>query len=32
MRPLLFLPFTARQINWLLVVGFLSVGEALYLR
>lgn len=27
----LFLP-TARQLNWLLVVGFLSVGEALYLR
>src|SRR5580698_9224627 len=31
MRPLLFLP-TARQTNWLLIVGFLSVGEALYLR
>jgi len=30
MRPL-FLP-TARQVNWLLVVGFLSLGEALYLR
>lgn len=29
-RPL-FLP-TARQINWLLVIGFLAVGEALYLR
>jgi hypothetical protein len=29
-RPL-FLP-SARQINWLLIVGFLSVGEALYLR
>lgn len=29
-RPL-FLP-TARQTNWLLIVGFLSVGEALYLR
>jgi hypothetical protein len=29
-RPL-FLP-TARQTNWLLVVGFLSLGEALYLR
>jgi hypothetical protein len=29
-RPL-FLP-TARQTNWLLVVAFLSVGEALYLR
>lgn len=28
-RP--FLP-TARQLNWLLVVGFLSVGYALYLR
>lgn len=27
----LFLP-TARQTNWLLIVGFLSVGEALYLR
>jgi hypothetical protein len=27
----LFLP-TARQTNWLLVVGFLSVGYALYLR
>jgi type IV secretory pathway TrbD component len=23
---------TARQINWLLVVGFLALGEALYLR
>jgi len=29
-RPL-FLP-TPRQTNWLLAVGFLSVGEALYLR
>jgi hypothetical protein len=29
-RPL-FLP-TARQANWLLVIGFLSVGEAMYLR
>ena len=29
-RPL-FLP-TARQLNWLLVIGFLAVGEALYLR
>ena len=29
-RPL-FLP-TARQTNWLLIVAFLSVGEALYLR
>jgi hypothetical protein len=27
----LFLP-TARQIHWLLLVGFLSTGEALYLR
>jgi hypothetical protein len=27
----LFLP-TARQTNWLLLVGFLSFGEALYLR
>jgi hypothetical protein len=31
MRRPLFLP-TARQTNWLLVVGFLSLGEALYLR
>ena len=30
MRPL-FLP-TARQVNWLLIVGFLSLGQALYLR
>ena len=30
MRPL-FLP-TARQTNWLLIVGFLSVGQAMYLR
>jgi len=29
-RPL-FLP-TARQLNWLLVIAFLCVGEALYLR
>jgi hypothetical protein len=29
-RPL-FLP-TARQTNWLLIVAFLSVGQALYLR
>jgi len=29
-RPL-FLP-TARQMNWLLIVGFLALGEALYLR
>lgn len=28
---MLFLP-SARQTNWLLVVGFLAVGEALYLR
>jgi hypothetical protein len=27
----LFLP-TARQINWLLLIGFLSIGYALYLR
>jgi hypothetical protein len=31
MRRPLFLP-TARQMNWLLVVVFLSLGEALYLR
>ncbi len=31
MRPSLFLP-TVRQTNWLLIVGFLSIGEALYLR
>ncbi len=30
MRPL-FLP-TARQTNWLLIVAFLAVGEALYIR
>jgi hypothetical protein len=30
MRPL-FLP-TARQTNWLLIVAFLSVGQAMYLR
>jgi hypothetical protein len=30
LRPL-FLP-TARQTNWLLIVGFLAAGEALYLR
>ncbi len=29
-RPL-FLP-TAREVNWLLIAGFLSVGEAMYLR
>ena len=27
----LFLP-TARQTNWLMAVGFLALGEALYLR
>ncbi len=31
MQARLFLP-TARQTNWLLIVGFLAVGEALYLR
>ncbi|HTP92782.1 MAG TPA: hypothetical protein VMJ52_13650 [Xanthobacteraceae bacterium] len=31
MRRALFLP-TARQTNWLLIVAFLSLGEALYLR
>ena len=31
MRRPLFLP-TARQTNWLLIVAFLSVGEALYIR
>jgi hypothetical protein len=31
MRRPLFLP-TARQANWLLIIGFLSVGEAMYLR
>jgi hypothetical protein len=31
MRRPLFLP-TARQTNWLLIVGFLSLGQALYLR
>jgi hypothetical protein len=31
MRRSLFLP-TARQTNWLLIIGFLSVGQALYLR
>ena len=31
MRRLLFLP-TARQTNWLLIVAFLAVGQALYLR
>src|SRR5215469_13488847 len=31
MPPLLFSP-TARQTHWLLVLGFLAIGEALYLR
>jgi hypothetical protein len=31
MRRTLFLP-TARQTNWLLIVAFLSVGQALYIR
>jgi len=31
MRTRTFLP-TARQLNWLLIVGFCSVGYALYLR
>jgi hypothetical protein len=31
MQPRLFLP-TARQTNWLLVIGFLALGQALYLR
>ena len=31
MQSRLFLP-TGRQTNWLLVIGFLAVGEALYLR
>jgi hypothetical protein len=31
MRRPLFLP-TARQTNWLLIVGFLALGQALYLR
>jgi hypothetical protein len=31
MRRPLFLP-SARQTNWLLIVGFLCLGEALYLR
>ena len=31
MRRPLFLP-TARQTNWLLIVAFLAVGEALYVR
>jgi hypothetical protein len=31
MRRPLFLP-TGRQTNWLLVIGFLALGEALYIR
>ena len=31
MPPRLFLP-SARQVNWLLAIGFLDVGQALYLR
>ena len=31
MPPRLFLP-SARQVNWLLAIGFLAVGHALYLR
>ena len=31
MPPRLFLP-TARQTNWLLAIGFLALGQALYLR
>ena len=31
MNPRLFLP-TARQTNWLLLIGLLALGEALYLR
>lgn len=31
MTPRLFLP-TARHLNWLIVIAFLCVGEALYLR
>lgn len=31
MQPRLFRP-NARQLNWLLVIGFLAIGEALYLR
>jgi hypothetical protein len=31
MQERLFFP-TARQTNWLLIVGFLAVGEAMYLR
>jgi hypothetical protein len=31
MQPRLFRP-SARQVNWLLVIGLLAIGEALYLR
>ena len=31
MQPRLFFP-TARQTNWLLIIGFVAVGEAFYLR
>jgi hypothetical protein len=31
MQPRLFRP-SARQVNWLLAIGFLAIGEALYLR
>ena len=31
MQPVLFHP-TARQTNWLLIVGFLVLGQALYVR
>ena len=31
MEPALFLP-TSRQLNWLLLIALLSLGEALYLR
>jgi hypothetical protein len=31
MQPRLFLP-TARQTNWLMAIGFLALGEAIYLR
>ena len=31
MRRLLFLP-TARQLNWIVTLAFLSLGEAMYLR
>jgi hypothetical protein len=31
MPPPLFRP-TARQVNWLMIIGFLALGEAIYLR